>query len=77
MERNSSISCPVFRWGIAERDGPGVYDFGAYKHMLQMCKNAGLKMQVRCPKVLFPKRVEMQVPFGSEARLPRGIFMRI
>ncbi|GAQ79925.1 beta-amylase [Klebsormidium nitens] len=32
-------------WGIAERNGPGQYDFGAYKHLLNMCKEAGLKMQ--------------------------------
>lgn len=37
----------VRRWGIAERHGPGQYDFGAYKHLLNMCKEAGLKMQVR------------------------------
>eukprot|EP00898_Chlorokybus_atmophyticus_P008971 jgi/Chlat1/9075/Chrsp94S08364 len=33
-------------WGIAERAGPGVYDFSAYKQLIHMVKAAGLRMQV-------------------------------
>jgi beta-amylase len=31
-------------WGIVERKGPKNYDFGAYLHIVGMCKEIGLKM---------------------------------
>jgi len=31
-------------WGVVEREGPGQYDWAAYKRLLQMVKRAGLHM---------------------------------
>ena len=31
-------------WGIVERDGPGTYDWRAYTQLLEMVRDAGLKL---------------------------------
>ncbi|KAL8121997.1 beta-amylase 1, chloroplastic [Apium graveolens] len=32
-------------WGLVERDGPGVYNWGGYQELLEMAKKFGLKVQ--------------------------------
>ncbi|KAF5203310.1 Beta-amylase [Thalictrum thalictroides] len=32
-------------WGLVERDGPGVYNWGGYNELLEMAKKHGLKVQ--------------------------------
>jgi len=35
-------------WGVVERVGPGQYDWGAYRQLLELLKEAGLRMQACC-----------------------------
>lgn len=51
-------------WGLVEGSGPQVYNWSGYRHLFNIVRDAGLKLQVFCSLtlsflLLFPKSISL------------------